>query len=86
MKHFQTTTIQTQQISAITCDICKTTFELNNQTESDLAEFVHISHEFGYESKFFSDGAKLEMDICEACMFAIVKSNNIKLQKESIYG
>lgn len=84
MKHLQTTIIQSQQIVAITCDICKTTFELKS-TKLDLAEFIHISHEFGYGSKFFSDGAKLEMDICEECMFTIVKSNNIKLKKESMY-
>lgn len=49
------------------CDICKKSYK--EKLEKD--EFLRINKYCGYDS-IFSDGTKLELDICQYCLKTLI--------------
>lgn len=63
MKHTQQTTIQVEEVVAITCDACKTTYS----DPIEMQGFFHLLKTCGYGSRF-GDGTRIECDLCQHCL------------------
>jgi hypothetical protein len=53
-------------MKSITCDICKTTYNIDADDSFEVNEFISIHHTCGYGS-VFGDGWWLDIDICQHC-------------------
>ena len=58
------TTIQTEAVSAITCDRCQVSF---TEADDDWYEMVSIEFAAGY-GNIFGDGNRVAIDLCQHCL------------------
>ena len=64
-----------QEVEVVTgfeCDVCHKRFHLDNISEFQVCEFIHIKKYFGYAS-IFGDGDSIELDICQGCFKKILE-------------
>ena len=62
MKHTQRTTVQVDEVIALTCDVCKRRYEDPNEIQG----FIHLKKTGSYGS-IFGDGTLIECDLCQHC-------------------
>ena len=63
--------IQPKEVEVIDEIICNTCGEAIN-TEWEAEGMIETECSFGYDSKYFGDGAEIKFTICEKCLFEIV--------------
>jgi len=67
--------IYTKKPVSITCDICKKEYRYDdNSTIYEIQEFNKIRFTGGYGS-IFGDEDKIECDICQYCLYKMIKGN-----------
>lgn len=76
----------TIEVTGFKCDICKQEFQLGGAwpeaaSEKNALNFLHIKHQFGYQSKV--DGAKIELTICEPCLQNLCTENGVEIKNSS---
>ena len=62
--------VEIKELEGIVCDKCGKTFGTDNDYE--LQEFHHIDFEGGFGS-IFGDGNIVKADICQHCLYEIIK-------------
>jgi hypothetical protein len=56
-------------LDTLVCDKCG--FETSELSE--MGEFHSVRLDAGYGSKYFGDGTKVECDLCEKCLYELIK-------------
>lgn len=74
MQHTTTIMEEKEVITSMTCDLCGKETIVEDGYDLDSTEVIKVVHSFGYKSQYFGDGTKLECDICEACLYTLLKS------------
>lgn len=77
MREFVTRQKEEKLLSKLICDRCGNEEIILQLDTSYLIEF---DHHFGFGSKY--DMEKIEFDICETCLFEVLKKENIKYRLE----
>ncbi len=77
MKEYQTVKIQEQKLKKVVCDVCGYVEDQSSENwflhDRDM---ISIDHNFGFGGN--RDGGNLKVDICENCLFELMKENSIK--------
>jgi ribosomal protein L31 len=69
------------EISSLTCDICKKEFPYDSEHALDIQEFHHIYFTGGYGSKF-GDSCNIKIDICDNCLYEMFKDKYYEVDNE----
>lgn len=76
MQHTTTIMEEKEVITSITCDLCNKETKVQDFYSLDSIEAIRITHIFGIQSSYFGDCTQLECDICEACLYELLKSKD----------
>ena len=63
MKHTHSTTVQIDEVIAVTCDVCKRRYE----EPTEIQGFIHVK-KTGSDGSIFGDGTLIECDLCQHCL------------------
>ena len=70
MKTYKTVNKEEQQLTDVTCDVCKR--EFNAETDFlEVQEFFYVDFVGGYGS-VFGDGHRVQCDMCQNCLKSIL--------------
>lgn len=73
MREYKIEATTVKNLTGLECDKCKAKEIIYELGTDYVAEF---SHRFGYGSKH--DMKKLDFDLCEKCLFEMLKENDVK--------
>lgn len=75
MKFTKKVQIESTNIEDVICDKCgESQFKNSTYGKNYFKPFCNFWEQFGYDSKWFGDGATVEYDICEKCLYDFVLS------------
>lgn len=74
MKNFTEKLVKVNDIKSITCDKCGKEYVFNDDMSDifEIQEFHSIVFTGGFGS-VFGDGASIECDLCQRCLYEIIK-------------
>ena len=70
MRKYVKEMVSTEQLKVITCDICKKSFDVDNDV-MQVQEFHCIDFVGGYGS-VFGDDVRIQCDICQDCLKKLI--------------
>ncbi|AHJ12843.1 MULTISPECIES: hypothetical protein [Sulfurospirillum] len=73
MHYFKKELQEVDVLNQIRCDVCGEHYESNSLHK----ELIHSEHTFGYDGALLEDISRLNMDICEKCLYDWVKSHGL---------
>ena len=77
MRKYEKIEVKQTKAVEINCNICGKDMITKCSKDGNGAHFIYSA---GYDANFFSDGDEVEIDICEECLYNMIK--NFKLQPE----
>jgi hypothetical protein len=72
MKHYEQEQTTSLRLDGVTCDRCKhTVHDRSSDDYTEMQEFISISGEGGYASRYWGDCKGWRVDLCEKCQFEL---------------